>query len=103
MKDWGELWLNEGFATYFENVGASIARPNFAYYDTFYSSFATAAMEEDSYPKSTHPLATLTGEKILQSNCSSILFWLGVQTSMATHSSNVQSQHVRLHGRNAPP
>ena len=62
MKDWGELWLNEGFATYFENVGASLARPNFAYYDTFYSDFATTAMEEDAYPKSTHPLATLTGE-----------------------------------------
>ena len=64
MKDWGELWLNEGFATYFENVGASLARPNFAYYDTFYSDFATAAMEEDAYPKSTHPLATLTGKSV---------------------------------------
>lgn len=63
MKDWGELWLNEGFATYFENVGASLARPNFAYYDTFYSDFATTAMEEDAYPKSTHPLATLTGRE----------------------------------------
>lgn len=61
MKDWGELWLNEGFATYFENVGASIVRPDFAYYETFYSDLATSALEEDSYPKSTHPLATLSG------------------------------------------
>ena len=42
-------------------MGASIARPSFAYYETFYADFATAAMEEDSYPKSTHPLAKLTG------------------------------------------
>jgi len=32
MRDWGELWLNEEFATYFENVGGSLARPNFAYF-----------------------------------------------------------------------
>lgn len=62
MRDWGELWLNEGFATYFENVGASIARPNFAYFETFFSDFGTSAMATDALPKSTHPLATTSGE-----------------------------------------
>lgn len=61
MADWGELWLNEGFATYFENVGASIARPSYAYAATFYADIDTEALSADALPASTHPLATLTG------------------------------------------
>lgn len=61
MKDWGELWLNEGFATYFENIGATIARPNMAYLETFFSDITTTALSRDALAKSTHPLATLKG------------------------------------------
>lgn len=60
LKTWGELWLNEGFATYFENIGGHIARPDMAYLKTFYSSLATTALDRDALAKSTHPLATLT-------------------------------------------
>ena len=62
MKGWGELWLNEGFATYFENIGATYARPNMAYLETFYSGLATTALDRDALTRSTHPLATLQGD-----------------------------------------
>ena len=67
IRDWGELWLNEGFASYFENLAATIARPNFAYFETFYPDFAASALAVDAMPKSTHPLATLsgTGQRVL--------------------------------------
>ena len=62
MKSWGELWLNEGFATYFENIGGTIAKPNMAYLETFFSGLATTALSSDALTKSTHPLADLTGK-----------------------------------------
>lgn len=61
IKGWGELWLNEGFATYFENIGGTHARPNMAYLETFFSGLATSALYNDALQKSTRPLATLTG------------------------------------------
>ena len=69
MRDWGELWLNEGFASYFENLAATIARPNFAYFETFYPDFTASALAVDAMPKSTHPLATLTGTVQPRSYC----------------------------------
>lgn len=61
MDYWGELWLNEGFATYFEEHGATAAQPSYRFYDTFFGRTTARAMREDAKNGSTHPLATLTG------------------------------------------
>lgn len=58
---WGELWLNEGFATYFENYGATAAKPEYRFYDTFYATQASHGQIVDAKNVSTHPLATITG------------------------------------------
>ncbi len=58
---WGELWLNEGFATYFENYGATAARPEYRFFDTFYATQASLGQIVDAKNVSTHPLATITG------------------------------------------
>lgn len=58
---WGELWLNEGFATYFENYGATAARPEFRFYDTFYADQSSYGQLVDAKNVSTHALATITG------------------------------------------
>lgn len=99
MRDWGELWLNEGFATYFENVGASLARPNFAYFDTFYADYATSAMETDAYPKSTHPLATLTGLSSFLSHTPPLPPYR--YTHKPGH--NISRVHPRRHESSPPP
>jgi aminopeptidase N len=37
FANWTELWLAEGLATYFENVGASAWRPSFnIFQDSFF-------------------------------------------------------------------
>ena len=59
---WGELWLNEGFATYFENYGATAARPAYRFYDNFYAAQASYGLLTDAKNISTHPLATIQGE-----------------------------------------
>ena len=59
MEYWGELWLNEGFATYFEDLGATAARPAYLYKDYFFGEKETAAFEADALTTSNHPLATL--------------------------------------------
>ncbi|KAK9845543.1 hypothetical protein WJX84_010042, partial [Apatococcus fuscideae] len=59
MEYWGELWLNEGFATYFEDLGATAARPAYLYKDYFFDEKETAALEADALTTSNHPLATL--------------------------------------------
>lgn len=56
LSDWTELWLNEGFATYFENVGAAHFRPEFGYFDFFQTASAAEALREDAEATS-HPLS----------------------------------------------
>ncbi|KAK9863355.1 hypothetical protein WJX84_004350, partial [Apatococcus fuscideae] len=58
MGYWGELWLNEGFATYFEDLGATAARPDYLYKEYFFDEKETAAFEADALTTSNHPLAT---------------------------------------------
>ncbi|BDA42905.1 Aminopeptidase N [Coccomyxa sp. Obi] len=58
---WGELWLNEGFATYIEALGASAARPNLAFLKTFYGDVTRRALGADAKNASNHALATLQG------------------------------------------
>lgn len=56
MDYWGELWLNEGFASYFEYVGATAAEPRDELFSTFYSSYLPSALYFDSKRRS-HPLS----------------------------------------------
>lgn len=65
---WGELWLNEGFATYFEHYAATAAQPTYRYYDTFFASDASYGLLMDAKNISTHPLATLQGDSNLSIN-----------------------------------
>jgi hypothetical protein len=57
MDYWGELWLNEGFATYFEHVGATAAQPELGFFDTFFADVASQALDADAHNRSTQPLA----------------------------------------------
>jgi hypothetical protein len=61
MEWWGELWLNEGFATYLENLGATAARPNYAFLTTFYGDVTRRALSSDAKNESNHALATISG------------------------------------------
>ncbi|KAG1662503.1 hypothetical protein FOA52_000906 [Chlamydomonas sp. UWO 241] len=56
VSDWTELWLKEGFATYFENLAAQAFRPGFGYWDIFYSDTTASALADDASP-SVHPLS----------------------------------------------
>lgn len=58
---WGELWLNEGFATYFENYGATAARPEYRFFDTFFADQTSYGQLVDAKNVSTHALATIDG------------------------------------------
>lgn len=67
MEYWGELWLNEGFATYFEDLGATAARPTYLYKDYFYDEKETAAFDADALTTSNHPLST-PGDELFPSS-----------------------------------
>uniref|UniRef100_A0A1D2A2H1 Alpha-aminoacylpeptide hydrolase n=1 Tax=Auxenochlorella protothecoides TaxID=3075 RepID=A0A1D2A2H1_AUXPR len=60
MEWWGELWLNEGFASYLEFLGAQAASPELDIFLSFYTDVLPDALEEDSL-NSSHPLSIPQG------------------------------------------
>lgn len=58
---WGHLWLAEGPATYFENVGGEQAFPGSAFLDRFYADSVTRFLDHDGTGEGSHPLATTIG------------------------------------------
>lgn len=65
---WGEVWLKEGFASYFEVLGATAANPNLAVLQTFYADATSRALVADAKNDSNHPLVKMQGK--LPSQCS---------------------------------
>lgn len=61
MEYWGELFLNEGFASYMEFVGAEAAQPQYRYLDHFYVQDVIGGLAADS-KNSSHPLASFSGD-----------------------------------------
>ena len=58
---WGEVWLKEGFASYFEALGATAANPNLAVLQTFYADATSKALVADAKNDSNHPLVMMQG------------------------------------------
>ncbi|KAG2499675.1 hypothetical protein HYH03_002610 [Edaphochlamys debaryana] len=56
MADWTELWLNEGFASYFETLAAAAWRPAFGYWEFAAGDTTAPALAYDTLP-SVHPLS----------------------------------------------
>ena len=65
MEYWGELFLNEGFASYLEFIGAEAVQPRFRYLDRFYVDNTVGGLAADS-KNSTHPLASFSGGHLPQ-------------------------------------
>jgi len=57
MTWWNDLWLNEGFASYVEYLGADAAHPEMSFLDDFYSDIVPVALEFDA-KSSSHALST---------------------------------------------
>ena len=57
MGAWDELWLNEGFATYFETLGATAAAPDLAELDGFVPDVTAVGLAADARNESTHALS----------------------------------------------
>lgn len=56
MSWWNDLWLNEGFASYFEFIGADAAHPEEHFFDSYYSTDVVSALHFDS-KKAAHPMS----------------------------------------------
>ena len=59
---WSEVWLKEGFAAYFETLGATAANANLAVLDTFYGD-ATSKVPSLQMPR-TIPITLLSAGKV---------------------------------------
>ena len=59
MGTWDELWLNEGFATYFETLGAIAAAPDLAELDGFVPDVTAVGLAADARNESTHALSQI--------------------------------------------
>jgi len=55
---WNDLWLNEGFASYFEFMGADAAHPEEQFFDSYYSTDVVSALHFDS-KKAAHPMSSV--------------------------------------------
>lgn len=67
---WGSLWLAEGPATYFENVGGEAAVPGSAFLDRFFADSMTRFLEHDAAAGASHPLAVESGARAWRLHCS---------------------------------
>jgi aminopeptidase N len=56
MNWWNDLWLNEGFASYFEFIGADAAHPEEQFLDSYFSTDVAYALHFDS-KKAAHPMS----------------------------------------------
>ncbi|XP_076366890.1 endoplasmic reticulum aminopeptidase 2-like isoform X3 [Tachypleus tridentatus] len=57
MKWWNDLWLNEGFATYVEFIGADFLKPDWQVKEQFIFFVTQRALQMDSL-KSSHPITS---------------------------------------------
>lgn len=56
MKWWSDLWLNEGFATYMENIGSDLVEPEWSMMDQFLVDVLQTAFAEDQ-SRYSHPIS----------------------------------------------
>eukprot|EP01025_Chloroclados_australasicus_P011963 TRINITY_DN1540_c1_g1_i7.p1 TRINITY_DN1540_c1_g1~~TRINITY_DN1540_c1_g1_i7.p1 ORF type:complete len:1131 (+),score=142.23 TRINITY_DN1540_c1_g1_i7:75-3395(+) len=81
MEYWGDLWLNEGFATYFENIGAVMVYRDYPYLQRFYSSIVRYAMQIDQVTTSSRalsvPFSDLDNQDVIESAFDPIVYEKG--------------------------
>ena len=61
---WNELWLNEGFANYWQGAAVDAVRPEMDNMGYYYTDHATMALDADASAASTHPLSRPAGQML---------------------------------------